>query len=330
MWCFGGLACLAQFAGAAPVKTNSAPAWPPPPAAPRVIYSRAISSPADIGVKAPFLTRFADWITGTGRDQGKLSKPFGLALDDAGRILITDTGDNSVSLLDLAGKKWTRWESVGKVRFKSPVAIAVSGPNIFVADSVLGTVIAFNAKGKLQFEITRELERPSGLAVQGDRLFVADAQRHQVCVFSVRGDFISKFGRRGVANGEFNYPTHLSVDDARQVYVTDSLNNRVQVFDADGKFLRTFGSAGDGPGYFSRPKGIAVDRDGHVHVVDAVFDNVQIFDAQGRLLLDWGEPGAGAGQFWLPNAIAISRGNEIYVADSHNHRIQTFRYTAGP
>ena len=41
-----------------------APAWPPPPAEPRVVYVREISESPDIGVKPPVLLRFANWITG--------------------------------------------------------------------------------------------------------------------------------------------------------------------------------------------------------------------------------------------------------------------------
>jgi DNA-binding beta-propeller fold protein YncE len=239
-------------------------------------------------------------------------------------------GAHAVCFLDLSRKKWIRWESVGKTRFMSPVAVARHGSTFFVADSALGKVMAFNEKGKLQFEITRELERPSGLALLGDRLWVTDSQRHQVVLYDLGGKFISKFGRRGSGPGEFNFPTHVNVDAAGRIYVTDSLNNRIQVFDANGQFQRAFGSAGDGPGHFSRPKGVAVDRSGHVYVVDAVFDNVQVFDEQGRLLLNWGEAGPAPGEFWLPNAIVISRNNEIYVADSYNHRIQVFRYTGKP
>lgn len=304
--------------------------WPPPPAEARIVFEREIARPADIGAKPPMLSRLADWITGSGRDRDKLEKPFGLCLDDAGNLLLTDMGANAVCLLDQAQRKWRRWESAGNIRFQSPVAVARSGATIFVADSALGKVIAFDESGRLQFEITQELERPCGLAVHGDKLFIADAQRHAVVVCDVRGKFLSKFGRRGAATGEFNFPTHVAVDAAGQVYVTDSLNHRIQVFDAAGGFRRAFGGAGDAPGYFSRPKGAAADAAGHVYVVDAVFDNVQIFDGQGRLLLNWGEGGSGPGEFWLPNAIAISRANEIYVADSHNHRIQVFRYTGKP
>jgi sugar lactone lactonase YvrE len=291
-----------------------------------VVFVRYISGPADIGVKPPFFSRLADWITGVGREKDRLGKPFGLALDDAGNLLVTDTGADAVCSLDLSRKKWTRWEAAGKTRFQSPVAVARHGPTIFVADSALGKVLAFDEKGKPQFEITNELERPSGLALAGDRLLVADSQRHQVVLYDLGGKFISKFGRRGTGPGEFNFPTHVSVDAAGLIYVTDSLNDRIQVFDANGRFQRSFGSVGDGPGHFSRPKGIAVDRSGHVYVVDAVFDNVQVFDGQGRLLMNWGESGPAPGEFWLPNAIVISSKNEIYVADSYNHRIQVFSY----
>ena len=305
-------------------------AWPPPPAEASVVYVRDISRPADIGARSPFFSRLADWITGVGRDKGRLDKPFGLALDDAGNLLVTDTGANAVCFLDLPRKKWIRWESAGKIRFQSPVAVARHGPAIFVADSALGKVLVFDEQGKLQFEITRELERPSGLAILGDKLLVTDSKRHQVVVFDVTGNYISKFGRRGAGPGEFNFPTHVSVDAAGRIYVTDSLNNRIQIFDASGRFQRAFGSAGDGPGHFSRPKGAATDGSGHVYVVDAIFDNVQVFDEQGRLLMDWGEAGPAPGEFWLPNAIVISRNDDIYVADSYNHRIQVFHYTGKP
>lgn len=305
-------------------------AWPPPPAEARVVSVRDIASPADIGARSSVFGRLANWVTGTAKDQGKLDKPFGLCVDDAGNVLVTDTGDNTVSLLDLARKKWTRWESAGKVRFKSPVAVARSGQTIFVADSALGKVLAFDEKGRLQFEITRELDRPSGLARSGEKLYISDSQRHQIVICDVRGAFLSKFGQRGVGPGEFNFPTHVSADAGGRICVTDSLNNRVQVFDAEGRFLRAFGNPGDGPGSFSRPKGVAADSAGHLYVVDAVFDNVQVFDEQGRLLMNWGETGSERGQFWLPNAIAINRANEIYVADTHNHRIQMFRYIGKP
>ena len=314
----------------APAGEQPAPAWPPPPAQPRIIYVRSISTPEDIGARPSGLNRLAKWVTGAKPLSASLLRPFGLAWDDSGNLLVTDTAAAAVYCLDVDHKKWLHWEQASSTRFESPVAVARSGETIFVADSGLGKVIALDLEGRLRFEITQNLARPSGLALAGGRLYIADVQRHCVVISDLAGRYLSEFGRRGSGPGEFNFPTHISADSAGQVSVTDSLNYRVQVFDRDGRFLRVIGSAGDTPGHFSRPKGVASDRAGHTYVVDALFDNIQIFDDSGRLLLDWGQSGSGPGEFWLPNAIAINPNNEIFVADSYNRRIQVFRYTGQP
>lgn len=326
--CIGWVCLLCWMSPAkAAVTTNTLPAWPPPPAEPCIVYVRDITGPGDIGARPNFFVRMGRWIAGVSADPHKLSKPFGVSVDASGNLLVTDTGNASVSYVDIAHKKWERWSGVGKIHFAAPVAAVHLGKLFYVADSGLGAVLAFDLKGRLQFAITNELERPSGLALSGDRLVIVDSQRHQVVLAGGDGKVISKFGRRGAGEGEFNFPTHVTVDAAGRIYVTDALNYRIQVFDAAGKFLRAFGRIGDGPGRFSRPKGTAVDTAGHVYVVDALFENVQIFDEAGRLLLDWGGPGSAPGQFWLPNALAINSRNEIFVADVYNHRIQMFRYT---
>ena len=320
---------LAARGGTAPPASEH-PVWPPPPAEPALVYVQSITCPADIGVQAPSLSRLAHWITGAKADSRALIKPFGLAIDDAGGLVVTDTGANAVCYLDRARKKWLHWDHAGQTRFESPVAAVRHGGTFFVADSALGKVIAFDEKGKQQFEITGDLERPSGLALSGDKIFIADALRQQIVVCDLNGVVTSRFGRRGEGPGEFNFPTHVAADPSGRLLVTDSLNRRIEVFDASGRLERIIGSPGDGPGHFSRPKGVAADSGGHIYVVDAMFGNVQVFDLEGRLLLDWGQTGSGLGEFWLPNAIAISHSNDIYVADAYNRRIQVFKYTGKP
>lgn len=305
------------------------PVWPPPPAQPRLAYLQSICGPADIGEGPSVWSHVSGWFTGKPGQPNNLVKPFGIALDDQGNLCLTDTGLGAVCYCDFARKKWRRWDVVGKTRFATPVAIARKDGTFYVADSELGKVLAFRDDGQEVFEISSPLERPAALALVGDTLYVADTQTHSVSAFDLRGKLRFKFGERGSAPGEFNFPSHLSCDGGGALYVTDSMNSRVQVFDLQGKFLRQIGSAGDTSGHFGRPKGAARDSAGHVYVVDALFDNVQVFDLEGRLLLDWGTGGSGPGEFWLPNAIAIGNDNRIFVTDSYNHRVQVFKYLGG-
>ena len=304
--------------------------WPPPPDEPRIAYVQSISKPEDAGVKASIFHRISNWLSGALHGVEALNRPFGVALDEAGDFCITDTGAKAVCCFDHATKRWYRWEQAGGIGFASPVAVAKTGKTLFVADSALAAIIAFNLDGSLLFRITEGLTRPSGLAISGDRLLVADAGAHCIDVFDLRGKFLSRFGTRGDGDGEFNFPTHLTADARGNIYVTDSMNSRVQVFDPNGNFERQIGEPGDGPGSFSRPKGVAVDAAGRVYVVDAMFGNVQIFDANGQLLLDFGQQGSGPGEFCLPSGIAIGRDNLIYVADSYNGRVQVFKYVGQP
>ena len=322
---------LASCATPLPITSEkSAPVWPAPPDQPRITYVRSMHGPRDIGQSLSIVTRFGHWLTGENGENLALQKPFGLALDESGNLCVTDTGANLVCYLDFTNRKWRRYPASGKTAFASPVAVVKRNGIFYVADSALGKVLAFRENGKSAFEITNSLVRPVGLAINGNLLAVVDSQAHAVSVFDLAGKFLFKFGKRGTAPGEFNFPTHIASDADRHWLVTDSLNCRIQIFSDDGKFISQFGSGGDTSGHFGRPKGIAADSFGHLYVVDAVFDNVQIFNATGQLLLNFGQSGDGPGEFGLPAGIAIAPDNTIYVADGYNHRVQIFKYLGGP
>jgi DNA-binding beta-propeller fold protein YncE len=331
MLALAGLAisCASEKNGA-PVAAVPNPVWPPSPDDPRVVFVKTISGPADVGQSLSVWHRLSNWVTGETGESQRLQKPFGAALDESGNLCLTDTGNSTVCYCDFVHHQWRRWNAAGKIHFQSPVAVARRNGIFYVADSELGGVLAFHNDGKLAFQISKPLQRPVGLAIAGDALVVADSQLHSIFVFDLQGKFRFQFGNRGVAPGEFNFPTHVCADSQGHLLVTDSLNSRVQVFTADGKFISQIGSGGDTSGHFGRPKGVAVDTFGHVYVADAVFDNIQIFDLSGQLLLSLGETGTGPGQFGLPNGIAIGLDNQIYVTDGYNHRVQVFKYIGQP
>lgn len=312
-------------AGASPPRV-----WPAPPAEPRITYVRSIAGPADLGFRPSGWNRLANLVTGGNKGKEKLAKPFGVALDESDNLCVTDTGTGQVWYFDLARKRMQIWERVGSYTFPSPVAIAKRKGRIYVADSVLQKVIVFDERGTLSVVVSQNLIRPAGLAVSDEKLFVADTATHQIAVFSLNGQFLGQFGKRGEAPGEFNFPTHLTLDTGGSLWVTDSMNARILKFDPAGQFQNQIGRAGDSSGHLSRPKGVAVDCSGHIYVVDALFDNFQIFNSQGDFLLAVGAAGSGAGEFWLPAGIAISRDQKIYVADGYNGRIQVFQYLGKP
>ncbi len=318
-----GLAAVPVHAAQPSAATN---VWPGPPDPPRLTYVQSITRPADVGLKKSGLRRFFGWFIGDDEASNRLVKPFAVALDESDNLCLTDTGANVVCFHDAKRKEWRRWERVGKTRFAAPVAVAKRGDVLFVADSSLRRVIAFDLTGKVRFEITEDLERPTGLAVSAENLFVVDAQTCRVLVFDLNGRPAWQFGARGAGPGEFNIPTHIALTPQGDLLITDSMNSRIVVCDPRGGFKGTLGKPGDSPGHFGRPKGAAADSFGRVYALDALFDSLQIFDRGGAVLLSLGGGGARPGEFWLPNGIAISRTNTIFAADTYNRRVQVFQY----
>lgn len=171
------------------------------------------------------------------------------------------------------------------------------------------------------------LKQPTGIAYSSsnNEIWVVETGAHQISILNSKGEPIKIIGKRGLGEGEFNYPTYIWIDKAGTAYVVDALNYRIQLFDKNGNFLSMFGENGNGTGYFASPKGIATDSHGYIYVVDALFHGVQIFDAQGNYLYQFGKQGRQTGEFWMPSGIYIDTNNFIYVADSYNSRIQIFQ-----
>ena len=324
-------ACVISAPELSFAQTTSAPlVWPAPPAQARIRYERDITTPRGLGMAGHFFRRLMNTITGK-KDEGFV-RPTGVAVHD-GLIYVADMGSQTLWILDPAHNNSIEVNRAGKYPLLAPAAVAVREDGaVFVSDTREQRVYLIDRKGRfLGIAAEDGLQRPAGVAYdkRDGRLYVVDSTAHEVVAFAPGGKRILSWGRRGSADGEFNYPTHISIDGKGRILVADALNFRVQAFDRDGKFLWKFGHHGDSSGSLSSPKGIAEDSYGHVYVVDALFDTVQIFTRDGALLLGFGGQGTAAGQFWLPGGMFIDPQNRIYVCDSYNHRIQIFDYIGG-
>ena len=97
-------------------------------------------------------------------------------------------------------------------------------------------------------------------------------------MFDFEGKFISKFGKRGERDGQFNRPRYLSVDKEGLLMVCDSYNHRVQVLELGGKFVTKFRSEGSERGELKYPVSTASLSDGRIVVSDKDNHRIQIFD----------------------------------------------------
>ncbi|HZR45615.1 MAG TPA: 6-bladed beta-propeller [Candidatus Manganitrophaceae bacterium] len=326
-------AILLALAGcaAAPVVEKGPPIfWPQPPDPPKITFVQSLSEPKDIGIKPSWFKKVIRFLFGE-EDVPRVVRPSGIAVDEEGGVYIADTGVQVVHYFNQSPPTYRQFFNLGPgERLQNPIGVAVDGAKqLYVSDSDLNRIFVFDLEGKLRRVIgnDEELQRVSGIAIDRGReiLYAVDTLGHQVIRYSFLGEKKGVIGKRGVGNGEFNFPTYAAVDREGMLYVSDSLNFRVQVFDPEGHYQAQMGSLGSTLGQFSRPKGVAVDGASHIYVVDTLFDNVQIFNSAGELLLHFGKSGIEPGSFWLPAGIAIDRKGRIYVADSYNQRVQVFQ-----
>jgi DNA-binding beta-propeller fold protein YncE len=263
-----------------------------------------------------------------GKTSKKDIKPSAICRINPHLLCITDAVNGSVIIMDNNGNIKKKISRVKGLRLISPVSACVDDTgNIYVSDSARQVVVRFDRKYKFKgIFISPSLSggRITGLVFMGGIFYCVDTANHRVLCFDRQGELRFIIGKRGTAEGQFNFPTHIAAGNG-MIYVVDALNFRVQVFDDIGKFIRVFGTPGRGGGNFSKPKGIAVDGQGRIFVADAMFDNVQIFDSQGRFLYYFGGPGQGQGEFWMPTGIMVDIDKTIWVADTYNNRLQIFK-----
>lgn len=298
----------------------------------RIDFLRTFSSPKDFRKQRSFLKRVLDFVAGP-PEIPRLVRPYSIATDSRGRVLITDPGSQTVQIFDFEQKKHQRLRGSRREPFASPIGVAVDGQdNIYVTDSRLGKIFVFDPKGKFtryigDLKCEGRFKRPTGIAIdaKAGEIYLTDTLYHAVFVMDLSGKILRRFGERGTENGQFNYPTGVALH-GEELIVVDAMNFRLQAFDRHGQFRRAFGVVGNSTGAFYRPKGVAVDSEGNIYVVENLFETVQVFDDQGRLLYFFGASGGEPGQFQLPSGIWIDPRDRIYIADSYNHRVQEFQF----
>ncbi|XP_043599632.1 E3 ubiquitin-protein ligase TRIM71 isoform X2 [Bombus pyrosoma] len=229
-------------------------------------------------------------IGNTSNIDDNLCRPWGVACDREGHLIVADRSNNRIQIYSQDGSLLRRFGSYG------------TGPGHF--------------------------DRPAGVAVDlRHRIIVADKDNHRIQIFTMEGLFLLCFGEKGSRCGQFNYPWDVAVNSECQIVVSDTRNHRVQLFSAEGIFLRKYGYEAS-PNmwkHFDSPRGVAFNPEGkvvttdfnnhRVVIIDADFVNAHIFECKGT---------GSNKQFLRPQGLAIDDEGNIIIADSRNHRIQIF------
>jgi len=282
--------------------------------------------------KSGFFNRLGDLIFG-----GKnvpISKPVSVLAVNPDKFFVLDQKHGTISQIDNMEATNLKIRNKKSEHFNSLVAIcAIQENEILFTDSYLNRIFRITP-GKKDLRIINDslvLEQPTGVAFSkvNDEIWVVETHGHRITVLDIHGKVKKHIGSRGTGPGEFNFPTHIWIDDNGTAYIVDAMNFRVQIFDRNCEFESAFGEQGDATGYFAMPKGIATDSYGNIYVADALFHTIQIFDRSGNFLYNFGGQGREQGHFWMPSGIYIDDNDFIYVADSYNSRVQIFQLIMG-
>jgi DNA-binding beta-propeller fold protein YncE len=162
--------------------------------------------------------------------------PRDVAVDQQGRVYVTDTGNKRVVVFDENGSSLTEFGGAGFT------------PGLF--------------------------DEPVGVVVDDTgRIYVADTwnQRVQTFVDDGTGEFIYE-GEWDVAawyGQSLDNKPYLSVDELGRVFAADPDGFRVLEFSATGEPVQFWGDFGSGLDTFGMPASVAADREGGLWVVDS-------------------------------------------------------------
>ena len=264
-----------------------------------------------------------------------VNKPWGVAVNQRGEIVVVERGVHCVSFFAPSGEKIRSFGShgVGQGQFKSPCGVAIDEDgNILVmdwgnhriqkfsADGQFIAAVGTRGSGQLQFSYPIGVKRNP----RNRRIYVGDQYNHRVQVFKPDLSFFSSLCCNGSGPGQLYNPYDVALDSANNVYVTDFYNDRIQVFSENGEFRRQIGKQGTGQGELNHPAMITIDDEDRIFVTEQGNNRVSVFTSQGGYLTSFGSKGSGPQQFLNPYGIAVDKSGMVYVCDSGNNRLQVF------
>ena len=257
-----------------------------------------------------------------------LNKPYVIAVNSRGEMVVTEYGGHQVSVFDVRGQRVRTFGSDGDrpEQMQYPAGIAVDDvDNIYVSSE--HKLQKFTSSGELIKCVGRrgskegEFADPRGVTIHSNQVYVCDRNNHRIQVFDLDLNFIRSIGSHGKGRGEFDWPLYVAFDTAGNMYVAEYGNVRVQVMDSSGQFIRAFGQEGEGK--LRDPTALHI-ADKYVYVSDYLQHRIAVYQTSGHFVTSFGRRGPGEGELRNPYGVTSCANGFIHVCDHVNNRIQIF------
>lgn len=162
-----------------------------------------------------------------------------LAVDSDSRVYVVTGGQ--VLLFNARGEAQGEF-SLPEYTYAEDIAIGADGALVLAANG--DTLLRYTPQGRLDWVQEDALSRAAGeseldtrLALDGlGNIYAAGSFTGSVFKFSSKGQYLTRWGSAGDADGQFRAMLAIGVDNLNQVYVSDIKG--IQVFSADGRYLR--------------------------------------------------------------------------------------------
>ncbi len=233
----------------------------------------------------------------------ELRRPEGVAVDDEGRLLVSDRSLDALLVLDDGGRIAARRDDLPSGRpfwGADGAAWLAAGDALLSLNPAEDTALADPARPDRQ-AADLEAGAPSGAGA--------------VAVLWGRGRvtlFPSSPGStpRDLVSPTSTEPADVAAGVAGCLYVLDRKRSAVERFAADGSALGTVAL-----GVGQRPAALAVDSAANVYVLDRGSRSVGVYSASGELLERLGPDLPGGVRLDAPQDLAVDGAGRLYIAD---------------
>ena len=216
-----------------------------------------------------------------GGEEGNLTAPTGIAIDEQKYIYVCDIGNKRIEKFTETGRFI---KILGENIVDSPMGINVKNGKIYVTDWKSSKIFIFSSQGSKIKEFSYEgLDIPTGIAVDDDEnIYVVDSGLNAyILKFNKEGKFLKQIGSYGVGHCEFLSPYGIAIFKDLMI-VTDQDGSRVETITKEGSFLWEIRSP------FFRKEAVNLPSDmtvkDNIYIADSLNWRILVLNKQGEFV----------------------------------------------